>query len=62
MTRISLLPGPDPPTTARTTNVPARTNPAEVTVGPVAPTERTTARRKVSFRASSLMRVMTQTL
>jgi hypothetical protein len=50
------------PTIASTPNVPASTSPAEVTVVPVTLSARPTASRSGSWRASSLMRVMTRML
>jgi len=59
---IWLLPGPFRPEMARTANVPARTRPAEVTVGPVAPTARITASRNGRWAASSRILVITKML
>jgi hypothetical protein len=50
------------PTIASTPNVPASTSPAEVTVVPVTLSARPTASRSGSWRASSLIRVMTRML
>ena len=62
MSRTWSPPGPLDPATARTPKVPARTSPAEVIVGPEAPTARMTASRREWSCASSLMRVMTRML
>ena len=51
-----------PAVTASTRKVPASTSPAEVIVGPEAPTAVTTASRSVRSWASSLIRVMTRML
>src|ERR1035437_7942668 len=59
---MELPPGWRAETTANTANVPASTNPAEVTVDPVAPTAFTTAWRRGNRAASSRIRDMTRML
>ena len=60
--RIWLPPEPRPPTTANTEKVPASTSPAEVTVVPVAASDRLTASRSGRWRASSLILLITRML
>ena len=60
--RIWLPPEPRPPTSANTEKVPASTSPAEVTVVPVAASDRLTASRSGRWRASSLILLITRML